>query len=103
MVTDGLLEARDAGGSFFTPEEGLCGCWRQGPPTVVDTVARLVHRHAGGVLADDLALMAATVTESPYLPPRAMTPRGPDGTGDSAGDGEGCATPPDPTGPSAEH
>ncbi|WP_078969179.1 PP2C family protein-serine/threonine phosphatase [Streptomyces cyaneogriseus] len=103
MCTDGLLEARDAGGSFFTPEEGLCGCWRQGPPAVVDTVARLVHRHAGGVLADDLVLMAATVTETPYRPPRAMTPHGPGGTGDSGGDGEGCATPPDPTGPSAEH
>lgn len=97
LCTDGLLEARDAAGTFFTPEEGLGGCWRQGPPTVVDTVARLVHRHAGGVLADDLALMAATVTETPYRPPKAMA------DGGAAESGDGCAVPPDPTGPSAEH
>ncbi|MEU0740963.1 PP2C family protein-serine/threonine phosphatase [Streptomyces sp. NPDC006134] len=96
MCTDGLLEARNADGVFFTPEEGLADCRRQGPPAVVETVARLVHRHAGGVLADDLALIAATVTEAPYRPPARMEPG-------SAGPEDGCAAPPDSTGPSAEH
>ncbi|MFV0135587.1 PP2C family protein-serine/threonine phosphatase [Streptomyces sp. HMX87] len=65
LCTDGLLEARDADGAFFSPAEGLRAAWRQGPPTVVETLARLVHRHAGGVLADDLALMAVTVAKNP--------------------------------------
>jgi hypothetical protein len=64
---DGLLEARDADGVFFSPEHGLRASWRQGPPTVVETLADLVHRHAGGVLADDLALLAATVSPLPCV------------------------------------
>ncbi|MEU1055883.1 PP2C family protein-serine/threonine phosphatase [Streptomyces sp. NPDC005876] len=62
MCTDGLLEARDRDGVFFSPEEGLRASWRQGPPTVADTLTRLVHHHAGGVLTDDLALITVTVT-----------------------------------------
>ncbi|MER7722620.1 PP2C family protein-serine/threonine phosphatase [Streptomyces sp. NPDC096323] len=68
LCTDGLLEARDADGVFFSPEHGLRASWRQGPPTVVETLADLVHRHAGGVLADDLALLAATVSPTGPLP-----------------------------------
>ncbi|MET9257747.1 PP2C family protein-serine/threonine phosphatase [Streptomyces sp. NPDC003717] len=67
MCTDGLLEARDADGVFYTPLTALADCWREGPPAVVDTLARLVHDHAGGHLTDDLALLAVTV--SPTGPP----------------------------------
>jgi hypothetical protein len=73
LCTDGLLEARDADGVFFSPEEGLRACWRQGPPTVVETLAELVHRHAGGVLADDLALIAVTVSPTGPPPPPGTT------------------------------
>ncbi|THA77481.1 serine/threonine-protein phosphatase [Streptomyces sp. A0642] len=69
LCTDGLLESRDAHGAFFSPEDGLRASWRQGPPTVVETLAALVHRHAGGSLADDLALIAATVHPTGPLPP----------------------------------
>ncbi|GGS30520.1 PP2C family protein-serine/threonine phosphatase [Streptomyces griseoviridis] len=69
LCTDGLLEARDAHGVFYSPEPGLRDSWRAGPPTVVERQARLVHRHAGGVLADDLALIALTVSETGPPPP----------------------------------
>jgi serine phosphatase RsbU (regulator of sigma subunit) len=64
LCTDGLLEARDAHGVFYSPEADLRDTWREGPPTVVDHLTRLVHRHAGGVLTDDLALIAVTVSET---------------------------------------
>ncbi|WP_320781704.1 PP2C family protein-serine/threonine phosphatase [Streptomyces sp. CRN 30] len=72
LCTDGLLEARDADGVFYSPEEGLAETWRAGPPTVVEHQTRLVHHHAGGVLADDLALLAVTVSAT-------EPPAGPDG------------------------
>ncbi|MEU4652791.1 PP2C family protein-serine/threonine phosphatase [Streptomyces sp. NPDC023723] len=64
LCTDGLLEARDAHGAFYSPEADLRDTWREGPPTVVDHLTHLAHRHAGGVLADDLALIAVTVSET---------------------------------------
>ncbi|MFE3518986.1 PP2C family protein-serine/threonine phosphatase [Streptomyces sp. NPDC059166] len=63
LCTDGLLEARDAEGRFYTPDEDLMRSWRSGPPEVVDRLAKAVHRHTNGVLADDLALVAVTHAE----------------------------------------
>ncbi|MFJ8748956.1 PP2C family protein-serine/threonine phosphatase [Streptomyces sp. NPDC102441] len=63
LCTDGLLEARDAHGRFYTPDKDLRESWRHGPPAVVDTLARAVHTHTDGVLADDLALVAVTRAE----------------------------------------
>ncbi|GAA4804769.1 PP2C family protein-serine/threonine phosphatase [Streptomyces ziwulingensis] len=74
LCTDGLLEARDADGVFYSPLDGLRSCWRQGPPTVVETQATLVHRHAGGLLGDDLALIAVTVSEANPAPPADTVP-----------------------------
>ena len=71
LCTDGLLEARDAGGRFYTPEQDLRQVWRQGPPAVVDKLARSVHAHTDGVLTDDLALVA--VTRAEHRPPRETT------------------------------
>ncbi|MFJ8921754.1 PP2C family protein-serine/threonine phosphatase [Streptomyces sp. NPDC102415] len=67
LCTDGLLEARDAGGRFYTPDEDLRRSWRDGPTAVVDRLARAVHTHTDGVLADDLALVA--VTRAEHAPP----------------------------------
>ncbi|MFK0116319.1 PP2C family protein-serine/threonine phosphatase [Streptomyces sp. NPDC090994] len=64
LCTDGLLEARDAQGAFYSPEAGLRDTWREGPPITADHQTHLVHRHAGGVLPDDLALIAVTVSET---------------------------------------
>ncbi|MFG2537723.1 PP2C family protein-serine/threonine phosphatase [Streptomyces sp. NPDC048511] len=67
LCTDGLLEARDAGGRFYTPDEDLLRSWRHGPAAVVDRLAQAVHTHTDGVLADDLALVA--VTRAEHAPP----------------------------------
>ncbi|MGX1487263.1 serine phosphatase RsbU (regulator of sigma subunit) [Streptomyces griseus] len=63
LCTDGLLEARDADGRFYTPGEDLRQSWRDGPPAVVERLAGAVHTHTDGVLADDLALVAVTRVE----------------------------------------
>ncbi|MFJ9060527.1 PP2C family protein-serine/threonine phosphatase [Streptomyces sp. NPDC102409] len=63
LCTDGLLEARDADGHFYTPDRELRRSWHQGPPAVVEQLAQAVHRHTGGVLTDDLALVAVTRAE----------------------------------------
>ncbi|WP_405667424.1 serine/threonine-protein phosphatase [Streptomyces sp. NBC_01166] len=68
LCTDGLLEARDADGRFYTPDKVLRESWRQGPPTVVDRLAQTVHAHTDGVLRDDLALVAVTRAESRPAP-----------------------------------
>ncbi|MGW1813725.1 PP2C family protein-serine/threonine phosphatase [Streptomyces sp. NPDC002125] len=63
LCTDGLLEARDAEGRFFTPDEELRKSWRDGPPAVVERLARAAHAHTDGVLTDDMALVAVTCVE----------------------------------------
>ncbi|MFE4455512.1 PP2C family protein-serine/threonine phosphatase [Streptomyces sp. NPDC056796] len=68
LCTDGLLEARDADGRFYTPDQDLRQVWRQGPPAVVERLAQAVHTHTDGVLTDDLALVA--VTRAEHAPPR---------------------------------
>ncbi|MFB8027830.1 MULTISPECIES: PP2C family protein-serine/threonine phosphatase [unclassified Streptomyces] len=76
LCTDGLLEARDSDGRFYTPDEELRRSWQHGPPAVVENLAQAVHRHTGGVLTDDLALVA--VTRADHRPPRGGTgTRGP--------------------------
>ncbi|WP_432104724.1 PP2C family protein-serine/threonine phosphatase [Streptomyces sp. bgisy091] len=60
LCTDGLLEARDGEGRFYTPDEDLRRSWRLGPPEVVERLAEAVHDHTAGVLTDDLALVAVT-------------------------------------------
>lgn len=63
LCTDGLLEARDVEGRFYTPDEDLRQVWRHGPPAVVERLARAAHVHTDGVLTDDLALVAVTRVE----------------------------------------
>ncbi|MFJ7078691.1 PP2C family protein-serine/threonine phosphatase [Streptomyces sp. NPDC098781] len=60
LYTDGLTEARDAGGRFYDPEVGLAGrvnALRE-PAELLGVLAADVRRHSGGGMADDLALMA---------------------------------------------
>uniref|UniRef100_A0AAU3GNC7 Serine/threonine-protein phosphatase n=1 Tax=Streptomyces sp. NBC_01401 TaxID=2903854 RepID=A0AAU3GNC7_9ACTN len=74
LCTDGLLEARDADGRFYAPDADLRESWHRGPQAVVDRLARAVHTHTDGVLADDLALVAVTRAEHDPPPGRAVPP-----------------------------
>ncbi|MHB9860680.1 PP2C family protein-serine/threonine phosphatase [Streptomyces sp. YIM S03343] len=58
LYTDGLSEARDAHGVFYDPETGLGGRTFPGPQPLLTALAAEAHRHAGGGLTDDMALLA---------------------------------------------
>ncbi|NJQ03292.1 PP2C family protein-serine/threonine phosphatase [Streptomyces zingiberis] len=58
LYTDGVSEARDAGGAFYDPVEQLTGRRFGGPAALLEEVMRDVTRHTGGVTSDDLALLA---------------------------------------------
>ncbi|MPY37909.1 serine/threonine-protein phosphatase, partial [Streptomyces adustus] len=58
LHTDGVSEARDAQGRFYDPEERLAGRPFRDPEELLAALARDVHRHCGGGLADDMALLA---------------------------------------------
>lgn len=58
MFTDGLSEARDAHGEFFSPLTVASRLAREDLDAALDTMLHAVRRHvAGGRLADDLAVM----------------------------------------------
>lgn len=58
LYTDGLTEARDAGGEFYDPQTRLaCRVFRH-PATLLEALADDVRRHSGGGMADDMALLA---------------------------------------------
>ncbi|MEU9213575.1 PP2C family protein-serine/threonine phosphatase [Streptomyces sp. NPDC048415] len=56
--TDGLSEARDGRGDFYDPVACLAGRLFAGPGALLTALADEVRRHAGGALADDMALLA---------------------------------------------
>ncbi|MFD7877019.1 PP2C family protein-serine/threonine phosphatase [Streptomyces sp. NPDC059766] len=58
LHTDGVSEARDAQGRFYEPEERLAGRSFRDPEELLAALARDVHRHCGGGLTDDMALLA---------------------------------------------
>ncbi|NJQ03293.1 PP2C family protein-serine/threonine phosphatase [Streptomyces zingiberis] len=58
LYTDGMTEARDAGGVFYDPVARLAGRRFTGPTALLDEVLADVAEHTGGVTADDLALLA---------------------------------------------
>ncbi|MFI1976887.1 PP2C family protein-serine/threonine phosphatase [Streptomyces wedmorensis] len=60
LCTDGMLEARDSDGDFYSPEDDLRQSAPAGPAAVVYCVAHAARKHSGGHLADDLAVMAVT-------------------------------------------
>ncbi|MEU7283606.1 PP2C family protein-serine/threonine phosphatase [Streptomyces sp. NPDC045431] len=61
FYTDGLSEARDAGGAFYEPAEWLAGRSFAGPGELLDALVEDVRRHTGGGgTTDDLALLAVT-------------------------------------------
>ncbi|CAM5498672.1 hypothetical protein SCHAM137S_01470 [Streptomyces chartreusis] len=60
LYTDGLSEARDAGGRFYDPETGLAGRTEAlcEPGALRGALSVEVRRHSGGGMADDMALIA---------------------------------------------
>ncbi|SCK50123.1 Serine phosphatase RsbU, regulator of sigma subunit [Streptomyces sp. WMMB 714] len=58
LYTDGLSEARNAGGEFFEPDKALAGRAFDDPETLLDAVLADVQAHTGGASSDDMALMA---------------------------------------------
>jgi serine phosphatase RsbU (regulator of sigma subunit) len=70
VFTDGLIEARDRGGSYFDPAAVLHDVPADRPPRqVLDVLVASLDRHAGGRLGDDLAIVLAEYTpaETPSL------------------------------------
>jgi serine phosphatase RsbU (regulator of sigma subunit) len=60
VFTDGLVEARDRGGSYFDPAAALHDVPADlPPPEVLDRLVTGLDRHAGGRLGDDLAIVLA--------------------------------------------
>lgn len=60
MCTDGVTEARDAGGRFYDPVARLAGAGCDGPADLLQVLLDDVHRHTGGPTDDDMALLAVT-------------------------------------------
>ncbi|MFI2351985.1 PP2C family protein-serine/threonine phosphatase [Streptomyces sp. NPDC019443] len=58
LYTDGLSEARDAGGVFYDPGERLAGRLFPGPEELLDALVDDVRRHTRGAATDDMALLA---------------------------------------------
>ncbi|WP_255378209.1 SpoIIE family protein phosphatase [Quadrisphaera sp. DSM 44207] len=58
LLTDGLLEARDAGGTMLPPGVLTEALRADGVDAVVDAVVRAALEHAGGRLDDDVAVLA---------------------------------------------
>ncbi|WP_443080499.1 PP2C family protein-serine/threonine phosphatase [Streptomyces sp. PTD5-9] len=58
LYTDGLSEARDAGGIFYDPAARLRGRIFPGPEELLSALTDDVRLHTGGVSTDDMALLA---------------------------------------------
>jgi sigma-B regulation protein RsbU (phosphoserine phosphatase) len=66
VFTDGLVEARNRFGSYFDPIGVLNGLPEAGAPReVLDMLITRLDEHAGGRLADDLAIVLAEYTTEP--------------------------------------
>lgn len=58
LYTDGLSEARNAGGVFYDPAERLRGRIFPGPEELLSALTDDVRLHTGGESTDDMALLA---------------------------------------------
>lgn len=58
LYTDGISEARDRGGVFYDPMRRLSGRRFSGPQELLDELLTDMSRHTGGVVEDDIALLA---------------------------------------------
>lgn len=58
LYTDGLSEARNAGGIFYDPKERLRGRIFPGPDELLTALSDDVRLHTGGRSTDDMALLA---------------------------------------------
>ncbi|MGW2024511.1 PP2C family protein-serine/threonine phosphatase [Streptomyces decoyicus] len=58
FFTDGVTEARDLLGRFYTPSSRLRGRRFTGPDDLLESLVEDVARHTGGAPADDMALLA---------------------------------------------
>nr|WP_263982525.1 PP2C family protein-serine/threonine phosphatase [Streptomyces spinosus] len=66
LYTDGLVEARDTGGTFYPLERRLTRWPRCAPDTLVERVRQDLLAHTGGALRDDAAVLALRRTAVPH-------------------------------------
>jgi serine phosphatase RsbU (regulator of sigma subunit) len=64
LYTDGLIEARDASGTFFPLAEWLTGWAKQRPAILVRSIRKALLTYVGGRLGDDAAILAVERTSS---------------------------------------
>jgi serine phosphatase RsbU (regulator of sigma subunit) len=62
LYTDGLMEARDASGTFFPLGEWLAGWAEQRPAALVQGARKALLGYVGGRLGDDAAILAVERT-----------------------------------------
>jgi serine phosphatase RsbU (regulator of sigma subunit) len=68
LYTDGVVEARDAGGRFYPLAERIAR-WTDAPPeSLVQHVRRDLLAHTGGLLSDDAAVVALHRTSAEHVP-----------------------------------
>lgn len=64
LCTDGVTEARDAGGAFYPLEARLRSWARRPPPDLADALLTDLHRFTGAAFSDDLAVLTLRRTSS---------------------------------------
>ncbi|MCM3882087.1 PP2C family protein-serine/threonine phosphatase [Frankia sp. R82] len=74
LFTDGLIEARDAGGRFFDLDEHLDLLLGGDQEEALDRLTTALDAHAGGALHDDLALLLAERHPAPAQPGAPVSP-----------------------------
>ncbi|MET9535142.1 PP2C family protein-serine/threonine phosphatase [Streptomyces sp. NPDC006649] len=58
LYTDGVIEARDAGGRFYPLPDRIASWGTGGPDALLERLCADLLRHAGGSLGDDAAMVA---------------------------------------------
>jgi len=58
LYTDGVIEARDAAGTFYPLADRLAGLTAHGPEALLEALRAQLLTHAGGMLGDDVAMVA---------------------------------------------
>ncbi|MFI9566671.1 PP2C family protein-serine/threonine phosphatase [Streptomyces rishiriensis] len=66
LYTDGVIEARDQGGTFYPLAERVIGKAAKGPAALLAHLRKDLLRHVGGHLGDDAAMVAIERVPRPW-------------------------------------